>query len=131
MTDDVRKERQAKNEVLFRALNERIEAVAKELAFDGLIEGDDREYYLCECADDECSDQVPLSRDEYERVRASAIQFVVVPGHVVADIETVIVSSDRFDIVEKDLGERLVAESTDPRASFRRDPGDRFPPNGR
>jgi hypothetical protein len=114
--EDVRKERQVKNEVLFRKLNERVQAVAEDLALDDFVVGEDREDYLCECADDTCFERVTLTRAEYERVRESAIQFVVVPGHVVTDIETVVEGHARFAVVQKDPGERTIAQATDPRA---------------
>ena len=114
--NDVRKDRQARNEVLFRQLNERIDSVAGDLTFTGVIDDRDVGTYLCECADEGCLVEVRLSREEYEHVRESPIQFVVSPGHVVADIETVIEANERFAIVEKDVGERAVARATDTRA---------------
>jgi hypothetical protein len=114
--NDVRKDRQVKNEVLFRKLNERIDAVAGDLTFSGVIDDPDVASYLCECADDGCLVELRLSREEYEHVRERPIQFVVSPGHVVADIETVIEANERFAIVEKDPGERTVARATDPRS---------------
>lgn len=113
--NEVRKTRQAKNEVLFRSLNERVREVTDSLDFGGVVQDRDREDYLCECADETCTERVSLTRAEYERLRASPIRFAVVPSHVVVDIETVVETTDRFAVVEKDRGERAIAEATDPR----------------
>ena len=115
--DDLRKERQVKNEVLFRTLNERVREVVESLQLDELVGGEDREAYLCECADATCVERMSLTRDEYERLRESPIRFGVVPGHVVADIETVVEANGRFTVVEKDKGERAIAQATDPRSA--------------
>jgi hypothetical protein len=114
--NEIRKERQAKNEVPFRSLNERVRAVTDSLDFDGVVEDRDLEDYICECAYETCTERVSLTRGEYEQLRASPIRFAVVPGHVVADIETVIETNERFTVVEKDPGERALAESNDPRS---------------
>jgi hypothetical protein len=116
MSDEARKERQAKNEALFRALNERVRTLTDSLSFEGVVDGEQPEDYLCECADESCTGRVSLTREEYESVRASPFQFVVLPGHVVVDIETVVQSSERFMVVEKDPGEREHALKTHPRS---------------
>jgi hypothetical protein len=114
--NNVRKDRQVRNETLFRELNERIDAVADDLTFNGVIDDSDVASYMCECANDGCLVELRLSREEYEHVRERPIQFVVSPGHVVADIETVIEANERFVIVEKDPGERAIARATDRRS---------------
>lgn len=115
MTEATRKERQVKNEALFRDLNERTTRVLDDLDFDGVIDTGGPQEYMCECADAECTARVPLTNEEYERVRSSPIQFAVAPGHVVADIETIVEATERYSIVEKDPGEREIAIATDPR----------------
>jgi len=116
MSDEARKERQARNESLFRSLNERVRAITDSLSFEGVTDGDKPEDYMCECADETCTATVSLTREEYEAVRSSPLQYVVHPGHVAADIETVVQSNDRFVIVQKNPGERDIAIATDPRS---------------
>ena len=65
-----------RNERLFRAANERIAARRDEL---GLI--DATTPFLCECEDEACTTIVRLTVDEYRRVRARELTFLVVPGH--------------------------------------------------
>ena len=109
---DERERRLATNEALFRDINEEIQTVAFRLG------GDDEHVYefLCECANAECDLRLPLSLDEYERVRANPVRFAVAPGHALPEIEDVIEQQAGYDVVEK-RGEaaRLVA-GLDPRA---------------
>jgi hypothetical protein len=105
---DERARRLAENETVFRAGNEAINANLK----------DGHELtYLCECGSDTCFERVPLTRAEYEAVRANPARFMVVPGHHDAAAGEVVVSqSDRYAVVEKRLEARAIAEQTDPRA---------------
>jgi len=108
---DSRQQRVAKNEALFRQVNERIEEINEKLA------GDSESDFLCECGDDDCTEPVTLNLSEYEVVRSNPTHFVIVPGHEVIDVERVIRETDRYAVVEKFLGEagRIAVES-DPRS---------------
>ena len=65
-----------RNEKLFREANERIAERRDELQIDeGLTP------FLCECEDEACTEIVRLSVDEYRKVRARELTFVVAPGH--------------------------------------------------
>ena len=101
----------AKNEALFRKVNERVEEVNKELG------GDSPTDFLCECGDDDCTEPVRLTLPEYEEIRRDPRHFVIAPGHEVVDVERVIRETDRFAVVEKFKGEagRIAVES-DPRS---------------
>jgi hypothetical protein len=116
MSGGGRRERQAKNEALFRTLNERIRAVTAMLAVDTIVDAEVPEGYVCECADPTCMERVTLTREEYEAVRSSPTQFVVAPGHVEPEIEVVVTRTDRFVVVRKCAGERERAIATDPRS---------------
>jgi len=110
---DERERRLAKNEALFRDINEEIEAVAFRLGSD-----DEHVYeFLCECANADCDLRLPLSLDDYERVRTNPVWFAVAPGHSLPEIEDVVDRRGDYDVVEK-RGEaaRLVA-GLDPRSS--------------
>ncbi len=104
-----RETRLGKNEALFREVNERIREIT---TYDSDVE------FLCECSDDACTESVRMTLGEYEGIRADPTHFSVVPGHQVEDIETVIISNDRFAVVEKTVGDATkVALETDPRSS--------------
>ncbi|MGH3030893.1 MAG: hypothetical protein ACRDNE_09040 [Gaiellaceae bacterium] len=92
---DSRQHRVAKNEALFREVNERIKEVNEPLA---LEESSD---YLCECGSRDCTEPIALTRAEYERVRSGPTHFAVVSEHVVPDVENVVAENARYAIVEK------------------------------
>jgi hypothetical protein len=107
---DSRQQRVAKNEALFRKVNERIEEVNEEL--EAGVHSD----FLCECGDDDCTEPVALTLAEYEEVRTNPTHFVVARGHDVIDVERVIRETDRFAVVEKFVGEaERIAVESDPR----------------
>ena len=107
-------ERVALNDATFRNANEGIEEKAEELDFDPAP-------FLCECADESCSEVVQLKLSEYEEVRSESTHFFNVPGHQVTGGPHVRVIDvrDGYVIVEKlgvaaeivtDLDERSEAE---------------------
>jgi hypothetical protein len=93
----------AKNEALFREVNERIHEISD--AHDvgsGELVG-----FLCECSRLNCGGTVELSLVEYEAARANPRVFIVSPGHEQEGIERVVERLDRYLLVEKvgDAGE--------------------------
>jgi hypothetical protein len=110
--DEQTKERVAKNEALFRDVNERV----KEIDDDHRVPTEELWDFLCECGEADCLERVSLTRADYERVRANAVQFVIVPGHETPEVERVVAETPRFAIVEKKASEQSVALNTDPRA---------------
>ena len=109
---DTRQTRVARNEALFREVNERIRDVQADI---GVAERTD---FLCECGRDDCTTPISLSLAEYEHVRSDPRHFVVVPGHETIDLERLVKQTDRFSIVEKFPGAPAqVALERDPRPS--------------
>jgi len=90
--------RAAKNESLFREVNERI--LELEDAF-GPTPQPALAGFVCECSQIDCTSKVEMTTDEYRDVRTRPVQFVVVPGHVDPDHERVVFRTDRFVVVEK------------------------------
>jgi hypothetical protein len=101
---------QAKNEELFRNVNERIETVSQTVAQD-----DPMMEYLCECDSAGCYERVRATRGEYESVRADPTHFIVIAGHQDPKVERVTFSNDRFLVVEKQGAAARDALETDPR----------------
>src|SRR5438874_12161635 len=89
-----RERRRAENEAAFRAVNERIASLGRRF-------GADSAELVCECSNAECTERIALTTEEYERVRAEATYFLVVPGHETAGIERVVQREQGFSIVEK------------------------------
>jgi hypothetical protein len=83
----------ARTQSLFRDVNERIEELNDERSIDGEL--------LCECANKDCVATLALTRDAYEAVRRIPTHFFVLPGHEVAQIERVVLRTDRYVVVEK------------------------------
>lgn len=110
MAPTKREERLAENEAMFRVANERMAGWEEQH-----VQSQTEPYY-CECADPDCREKVVLRKADYERIRADSSHFVIVPGHEVPDVETVIEQQGGWAIVEKapDLDERL--ERLDPRS---------------
>jgi hypothetical protein len=104
-----RKHQIARNEALFREVNERVREVSPG-------NSDETNDFLCECGDEDCTETVALRNEEYEQVRADPLLFVITPGHVIPDVEDMIVRTERFEVVRKHLREGLIARQTDPRS---------------
>ena len=112
---DARSDRMAKNEALFRSVNERVHELTERLSLVGVVDEQGAEEFLCECVDIECMERVRVRSEEYERVRANSLWFIVALGHVAPEIERVVDETERFTVVEKGPGERDVVIATDPR----------------
>jgi hypothetical protein len=104
---DGRAVRAGKNQSLFRSVNERVEELVG--GGDGLVQ------FVCECADEECHEQVYLSVAEYESVRRDATHFVVKHGHVVHDVERVVFAGERYSVVAKEGEAAQIALGADER----------------
>jgi hypothetical protein len=108
-TSESREERLAKNEVIFRTVNEAIEQKAIELG--GLAEYE----FICECSSASCFERIRLDLRAYEHIRREGVRFVVVPGHENVEVELVVGTTPTYSIVEKDGSAAIVAEFADPR----------------
>ena len=101
--------RAAKNQALFRDINERL----LELAADA----DEQGAWNCECADVTCLEQIQMTHAEYEAMRSDSTRFAFAADerHVLPEVERVVERNDRHWIVEKvgEAGE--TAETLDPR----------------
>ena len=102
--------RVAKNESLFREVNERI----KSLADTFLVGRGDRQRFVCECSSTGCSGSVELTLGEYADVRSSDTRFAVAPGHVTPNHERVVLKTERYWVVEKDGLAGVVASEEAP-----------------
>lgn len=103
---DLQRERAAKNESLFREVNERIEDLASPASFS---------QFICECLDERCDERVSLTIEEYESIRSEGNRFFVLPGHTEPEIDEILESTDRYLIVRKRGAGEAVAEELDPR----------------
>ena len=96
----------ARNQALWREVNERIRAVAatsKHMEF------------LCECADLDCTQTLNLTVAEYERIRSSGVHFPIAIGHDFPEFENVVEENHGYVVVEKIGVAAEEAERLDPR----------------
>jgi hypothetical protein len=102
---DTQRDRAARNQSLFRAVNEQIEAVSTG------FEKDMPQQYVCECLDLACSELIFLPHEEYARIRRHANEFVILPGHEDLQVEEVVAAQPRWLIVRKlGVGATVAAE---------------------
>ena len=96
---DERLARQARNESLFREVNERIAQLgerAQAWSPDGIVE------FLCECGEEGgCGQRVRVPIEVYERIRAQDDRFVVRPGHETPELERAVEWTDDYVVVDK------------------------------
>jgi hypothetical protein len=112
LDEEAHRKQIAKNEGLFRSVNENIEDINQ-----GFSLATQSMTAVCECGDLNCAEQLEIDLATYEQVRSDPTWFVVVPGHEVADVEGIVAHHVGFDIVCKHKGAgQAVAIATDPRS---------------
>jgi hypothetical protein len=102
-------EQSARVQLLYRDVNERIQAVGAELLW---LDDDSEIEVLCECLRLSCATRIPIATSEYLRVRTHPGRFVVLAKHEAPSVESVVETHVAYLIVEKDvkLIERLLGD---------------------
>jgi hypothetical protein len=100
-------QRAARNEALFREVNENIARLEER---QGATTTEPA--YVCECADAGCTEQIVIDPETYRRVRADPRLFFVRPGHEDPELERVVERHDGYLVVEKTGEAGKVAEQT-------------------
>ena len=109
-----REKRLARNETLYREVNERVAEVAEQFLE---VQVQTPVGFICECGTADCTEPIATTLAEYEAIRAEHTRFAVVPGHEVPEIESVVERHPAYLVVEKrDEDAQEVARATDPRA---------------
>jgi hypothetical protein len=100
-----REARIAYNECWFRDLNRRkAEWMSSGLTASG---------FRCECGSEDCGVRLPLSKREWDEVRAEPNRFAVAPGHVTYEVEKVVKEYPNFWLVEKQGEAEDIAKALD------------------
>ena len=103
-------EKIARNEALFREVNERIAETAER--FDT-----DEARFVCECADPSCTERVDVTLTDYEGVREDGARFLLLPGHEDKRVESIVEIDGDHAVVEKQHPEVAgIARALNPRA---------------
>ncbi|MGH2882508.1 MAG: hypothetical protein ACRDPA_07380 [Solirubrobacteraceae bacterium] len=108
MADELQ-QRTARNEAIFREINEGIRR--------GRWPGEEHSItsFRCECASLGCSDMLALSFHDYEDIRKHPRRFLVATGHERLDVEVVVARQPNYLVVQKTGEAGQVAEAADPR----------------
>ena len=111
---DAGRERRAKNEALFREVNERIEELSSRFGssdHDLSLTG-----YVCECSREDCTEHLQVDYLQYEAVRADPPRFVLASGHEDLEVDRVVERHAGFVVVEKRPEVADIAIDDDPRS---------------
>jgi hypothetical protein len=100
-----REVRAARNQALFRAVNEKVKELEESFA-----SSTGRFTIACECADTDCLETIEIQQQDYVAVRAEPRHFAVLSGHVYPDVEGVVRESERYVVVEKTGTAAIAAE---------------------
>ena len=101
---DASANQRARNEILFREVNERVEEIND--ALNGRSD-EPAMIFVCECGNTNCHEQITMARAQYEALRANPLHFAVLPGHEDMRIARVVAQHQGFLVAEKSF---IVAE---------------------
>jgi hypothetical protein len=91
LSPGLRAKRIVQTEVFFRAINDEI------AQHDGTADT----LYMCECGNPLCRDSIRLAPGAIEKLHSSRRHFVVLAGHEIPDVETVVDRADGYVIIRK------------------------------
>jgi len=102
-------ERIARNEALFRDVNEAIERGRWQGEEDSLTA------FRCECGRLGCTDLIELTPREYEQIRTDPRRFALANGHQMPEVEEIVERHLRYLVVRKVGNAGEVAQRRNPR----------------
>jgi hypothetical protein len=108
--DEEYQRRVARNEAIFRDVNEAISGGRWPGDEDALIA------FRCECGRLGCNRMLRLAAGDYERIRANPRRFLVALEHDIPEAETVVEAHEHYLVLEKRDEAARVAEESDPRS---------------
>jgi hypothetical protein len=104
-------ERAARNQSLYRSINETLLQLNQTFAEAGLANSE----WICECADTDCTVRIAASLPEYQTVRSNPRAFIIAQGHLYPEVERVLSANDRYMVVEKIDNGGQIADTLNPR----------------
>lgn len=87
-------EKAARNQVVFREVNERIAELTSLLTDTGF------NLFICEFSDSRCAESLQITATEYEAVRDNPIRFLAMGGHEKTEVDRVVDGKSRYLEVE-------------------------------
>ena len=107
-------ERKARNQALFRQVNERIAEEASRWDVQS-----ETQIFVCECSHMGCTEQIALPVLAYERVRKDPTTFLVRRGHEDLEHERVLADQGDYLIVRNKPASRLPSSAKPPNGGLR------------
>lgn len=107
-SNEEREVRAARNQALFRAVNEKIMELND--GFGEIVGG--TVSVACECSQVECVRLLEITSDAYQAVRESPRTFVVLVDHVEPGVERIVSAHDGYAVVEVQGQGGRVADAT-------------------
>jgi hypothetical protein len=107
-------ERAARNEEVFRSVNEQIEAGAEQHGVTAPMR------FHCECDRERCFEQVDLIPSDYQQIVEHPYRFVIVPGHDDPRIEQIVETHEGYCVIEKIGTAREALDRRHPQERHRR-----------
>jgi hypothetical protein len=99
-TEEQHLDRRIRNEMLFRAVNEKLRGLNAEFeAF-----ADERALFVCECSRIDCIEQIELAVADFDEICGMPNRYMVIPGHELLDVESVVSREAGYLVVEKLAG---------------------------
>lgn len=95
-TENGRESRAARNELVFRTVNEQIMEITERFAT--LLTDVD---VVCECTDPSCVGTIRVRTSEFLEIRETEADFIVLPGHEQLDVEHVVGRHEDYLVVRK------------------------------
>jgi hypothetical protein len=92
-------ERAARNQSLFREVNERVVEL-EQCGFQETNGNGSTVRAVCECADGLCHERIELGIGAYEAIRSSPLLFLVSPGHEWPEVDRVVSEHEGYVVVE-------------------------------
>jgi hypothetical protein len=122
--DAARDERRARNEALFREVNERIEELSSEWPDEseqvGSLGIERRARWVARnrlrVRQGDCTELIEVTREQYEAVRSDPRRFLVISGHEHTESARVLERNSGFAVIEKLEHAAEIAVEHDPRS---------------
>jgi hypothetical protein len=95
-TENGHEARAARNELVFRTVNEQIMDITERFAT--LLTDVD---IVCECTDPTCTGAIRVRTSEFLAIRETKSDFIVLPGHEQLDVEQVVARHENYLVVRK------------------------------
>lgn len=92
-------ERAARNQSLFREVNERVVEL-EQCGFQETNGNGSTVRAVCECANGLCHERIDLRIGAYEAIRSSPLRFLVSPGHEWPELDRVVSEHEGYVVVE-------------------------------